>query len=117
MGVLANKIGHSVRKKPNVTINCPGHVMLTEDDDFTCECRSKGGKPPVSITWYKDKKQITESTYWGQNTLYLIDVNKKDSGTYTCVSQSNNTLTKDEKSIDITVYCEYLYVRRVLKCH
>ena len=100
-------------EKLNVTINCSGPVLLNENDDFTCECRSKGGKPPVSITWYKDKKQITESTYWGENTLHLNDVNKKDSGIYTCVAQSNNTLAKDKKSIEITVYCEYLLVRRV----
>ena len=91
-----------------MVINCSDPVMLNEDDDFTCECRKEGGNPPVSVTWYKDNKQICESTYWGKNTLYLIDVNVKNSGKYTCVAQSNNTPLKDEKSIEITVYCKYI---------
>ena len=102
MGVLANKTSNYIIEKLNVTINCSGSVLLAEGDDFTCECRNKGGKPPVSITWYKNKKQITESTYWGENTLYLIDVNVKSNGTYTCVAQGSNS--------PITVYCGILQV-------
>ena len=109
IGVLSIETSHYIIERLDVTINCSGPVMLDEDDDFKCECRNEGGNPPVSLTWYKDKKQISELTYWGENTLYLIDVNVKDSGTYTCVAQSKNTLEKDEKSIQITVYCEYLY--------
>ena len=88
-----------------MTTNCSGLVMLNEDDDFTCECRSVVVKRTVSVTWYKNGKQLSESK--GENTLYLSDVKVKDSGTYTCVAQSNNTLAKDEKSIEITV-SEYI---------
>ena len=62
-----------------MTTNCSGLVMLNEDDDFTCECRSVGVKRTVSVTWYKNGKQLSESK--GENTLYLSDVKVKDSGT------------------------------------
>ena len=76
-------------------------MTVNKGDNFTCECDSKGGNPPATVTWYKDGVQIVEPGKEAKS-LTLINVNTHDSGTYKCIAQSH-TLT-DQKSVEILVY-------------
>ena len=91
--------------KPNVTINCSDPTTVNEGDEFTSVCRSEGGNPPANLTWYdKDGVQIG-STSFGENILTLTNVNKQDSGRYTCKAQSYTLV--DVKPCQIIVHCKY----------
>ena len=81
-------------------------MILNEGDGFSCLCRSDGGKYPVNITWYEDKRMIG-GTHYGENILSVIDVNSEDNKkTYRCVVQRYSF--KDEKYVDVFVYRKYI---------
>ena len=88
-----------------MTINCSDPTTINEGDDFISVCRSEGGNPPANLTWYEDGNQIG-STSFGENILPLTNVNKQDSGRYTCKAQSYTLV--DIKSFELIVHCKYM---------
>ena len=86
-----------------MTFNCSSPITVYEGDDVTCVCRGHGGNPPADVTWYKNKRKISETGKEGK-TLTLNNVVRTASGTYKCVAQSHNVT--DDKLIEIIVYCK-----------
>ena len=88
-----------------MTFSSSSPERVNEGDSVTCVCRGEGGNPPTNVTWYKDGVQIG-GTGNEEQTLTLRNVNRADSGTYVCLTQSHIN-AMDEKSIKVIVNCKY----------
>ena len=93
----------SFSERPSVSINCSSLNTINEGDNFSCECKGEGGKPPANVTWYKDDIKIGQTGIVTQ-TLTLSKVDNRASGTYKCVANSYSL--KTQKSIKLIVYCK-----------
>ncbi len=87
-------------------VNCSNPITVDKGGDVICVCKGEGGNPPANVTWCsKDGGHISGTTK-EEATLTLRNINRTDSGTYTCVAQSHD-FAKNETSIKIIVNCKY----------
>lgn len=94
---------------PTVKVNCSSSITVNEGNDIICVCEGKGGNPPADVIWFSDVIWFgirIDLTANEEQTLTLSNVDKTDSGRYTCVAQSYG-LAKNETSIEVIVNCEY----------
>jgi hypothetical protein len=89
-----------------MTNNCSSVTTVTKGDNVICLCKGEGGNPPANVAWYKGKEQIG-GTGKEEQILRLINVDKKDSGEYTCVAKGHE-LAKNETSFELIVKCKYI---------
>ena len=80
---------------------------MNESDDVVCACKGQGGHPAANVSWHnKDGVQIGKQGKEKQ-TLTLNNVDKTDSGMYTCVAQSLDQVN-DTTSVELIVNsCKY----------
>ena len=95
-------------EQPTAVVNCSQPTAVTEGDDVSCLCHSKGGNPPPTASWSRNGKVIGGYGYLNK-TLFLKNVSKEDSGNYTCTVRSHNL--GGSKSIEIIMKCKYFLHR------
>ena len=78
---------------------------MNQGDNVACECKSTDGNPPAVVTWYKDNIQIVEGRK-EKAILRFSNVDKDDSGTYTCEAKSHEK-AKSKTSMELMVNCKY----------
>jgi hypothetical protein len=88
-----------------VSVNCSSSITLDEGDYVACECKGEGGNPPANVTCYKGNEVIV--TGKEKAILRFPNVDKDDSGTYTCEAKSGHEKAKNETSIQLIVNCKY----------
>ncbi|XP_028413706.1 titin-like [Dendronephthya gigantea] len=72
---------------PSVSISCSRVNTVNTSDEFSCVCRGEGGNPPANVTWYKGNKIMATGIV--EAKLKFSNVDKDDSGNYTCVAESH----------------------------
>ncbi|XP_028413750.1 limbic system-associated membrane protein-like [Dendronephthya gigantea] len=84
----------------SVSVGCFHYNTVNTSDEFSCVCRGEGGNPPAKITWYKGNKIMATGIV--EAKLKLSNVDKDDSGNYTCVAESHEK-AKNETEIELIV--------------
>ena len=75
---------------------------MNEGDYFARECNGKDGNPPADVTWYNRRRKIV--TGKEKAILVLSNVDKNQTGTYSCEARSSES-AKNETSIELIVNC------------
>jgi len=78
--------------------------VINENDTVTIDC-TVDSIPQSTIRWIFETKEL-QNKYDGSLTLNKIDC--LSMGKYTC--QAVNILGVDNRYVDVTVKCEYLYI-------
>ena len=78
---------------------------MNERDDVACECKGQGGHPPANVSWHNKNGVRIGGQAKEKQTLTLRNVDKTESGIYTCVAQGLDQV-KDTTSIELIVNCK-----------
>jgi hypothetical protein len=89
--------------QPNIS-SISNNKVVNENDTATIDC-TVDSTPQSIIRWIFETKEL-QNNYDGNLTLYNIDC--LSMGRYTC--QAVNILGVDNRYVDVTVKCEYLFI-------
>ena len=88
--------------QPFAITNCSNPLKVKEGDDVVCLCNSKGGNPAPTALWYKNG--MVNGTGHLKNLLFLKNISRNDSATYSCVVKSLDL--RNSTQVVIQVQCK-----------
>ena len=89
--------------QPFAITNCSTPLKVDEGDDVVCLCNSKGDKPAPTASWYKNGIVVNGAGYL-KNLLFLKNISRNDSATYSCVVKSLDL--RNSTQVVIQVQCK-----------
>lgn len=90
-----------VKTKPFLYIDCSDMVVY-EGVNISCICKATNTNSPTSATWIRNKPQQDYSEL-KKNTdiLRLVNVSRRETGTYTCHAKDNNFINSTSFSLEV----------------